>query len=237
MTRPSLPAPINAKPLHFTMLATVLCVLTSAYIAERSFYWSKLVAPLFQKSHRHSAVNLAIGPHQFSIPAGYISSARHRAGSQSSGSNHQQVSLLMTWPDMKMPGDEDAPTRFGVPVPLIKVDLENDPYRESLRSQLDPVYKRLARNAGVEAGAGLAMLRLSTQEADDRDIIVYDPATEDGFIARCIKKRITDTAVCHRTITPGAGLLIRYQFDQSLLAEWRALDLAVKVKVSRFHQM
>lgn len=233
MIRPTLPAPTNAKPLHFTMLATALCVLTSAYVADRAVYWSKMIAPLFQ-SHRQSLVSLSIGPHPFQIPAGYFRSAQHRIAADEQVPRHQQISLLMTWPDLRMPGDDDAPVRLGQPVPLIQVDLENDPHRESLRTQLDPVYKRLARGGERTAEAGLNMLTLSGRNTPNQDIIVYDPEADDGFIARCVRKRRTDKAVCHRSITPGGGLLIRYQFDQTLLPDWRQLDQAVQVKVGAF---
>ncbi|WP_420414684.1 hypothetical protein [Roseibium sp.] len=234
MVRPTLPAATNAKPLHFTMLAAALCVLTSAYVADRAVYWSGVVAPLFQ-NHRQTLVSLSIGPHPFEIPAGYFRSAQHRIAADGEVPRHQQVSLLMTWPDLKMPGDEDAPARFGEPLPLIQVNLENDPHRESLRTQLDPVYKRLARGGERTAEAGLNMLTLSGQNAKNRDIIVYDPEADDGFIARCVRKRITDKAVCHRSITPGGGLLIRYQFDQTLLPDWRRLDRAVQAKLGTFN--
>jgi len=217
------------------MLATALCVLTAAYVAERTTYWVKKSAPLFQTSHRQTPVSLSIGPHAFKIPAGYFRTAHHRVLPETDAVQHQQVSLLMTWPDLRMPGDDAAPTVMGQPRPLVQIDLENDLRRETLRTQLDPVYKRLARGGEVPAGAGLNMLRLSGSSTQGRDVIVYDPKTSDGFIARCVKKRSHDKAVCHRTMTPGGGLLIRYQFDQTLLPDWQALDLAVQHKIHSFN--
>ncbi|WP_422022728.1 hypothetical protein [Roseibium sp.] len=234
MIRPTLPAPTNAKPLHFAMLATALCVLTFAHVAERGYHWFMRAAPLFQSTPRHALVSVTMGPDHFRIPAGYFKSATHRLSAHGEADHYQQVSLLMTWPDLRMPGEDDATAQLGTPLPLIQVDLEHDPYRETLRTQLDPVYKRLARGGARPTTAGLNMLMLSARAAQNRDIIVYDPEAKDGFIARCVKKRSGAKAVCHRTVTPGGGQLIRYQFDQTLLPSWRELDAAIKEKVSGF---
>lgn len=230
--RPGLPAPTTASPRYFTVVLSTLCLMGGVFLAERAF---QAAMSLHRAGDRALILtDITIGPHAFQIPAGFIRSLRPSYDGLASTGAHRTASLLLTWPDLSMPGDPASSPRLGVPLPLIQIDLEYSPQRETLRAQLDPVYRRLAPGAQQRSPNGLNTLDLALEDTPEEDLIAYDPSAPTGFLTRCVRKRTADKSVCHRSVTPGKGLVIHYRFDQTLLPRWRALDQMIQDKVNSF---
>lgn len=214
-----------------------LCVLGTLFLIPRASHLARALAPHLDTSGTYASMDILLGPHRFRIPRGFVRSTQNSLDGLASTGTHRSASLLLTWPDLSMPGDPASAARLGVPLPLIQVDLEYSPERENLRAQLDPMFRRMAPGAQRPGAGGLNTLSLARQEAPEEDLIAYDPASETGFVTRCVRKRANDKSVCHRTITPGKGLVIHYQFDQTLLPQWRALDQTIRDKVDGFRAL
>lgn len=203
-----------------------ICLLAAAYIFERVRFWADHLHMM--GSIPAEPIQIAIGPTGFVVPPDYVISQRRNLLEQPSSSNY--VRLAMTWPGLgphtsgsSLLGDE-----------MIRIELEHNPGRESLRARLDPFYRRLARGGELSGPGGLKLLNLSRLGGKRSDMIVYDPSKQNGFIARCRQQSSTSKATCHRAVQFSSGLDLRYSFDRSLLSDWRRLDRAVLLKIDSF---
>ncbi len=222
----TLPEPIGNRSRIFTYLSVAICLLAAALIFERVRFWT---------DHLQMAGNIpaeplqiAIGPTRFAVPPEYVISRRRNLLEQSSKSNY--VQLAMTWPGLGPQSNRSS--LLGEEV--IRIELEHNPGRESLRARLDPFYRRLARGGEISGPGGLKLLNLSRLGGKRSDMIVYDPSKQNGFIARCRQQSSTSKATCHRAVQFSSGLDLRYSFDRSLLPDWRRLDRAVLLKIDSF---
>ncbi|MEP4767241.1 MAG: hypothetical protein ABJY83_05005 [Roseibium sp.] len=231
----SLPEPIKTKPHHFTLLVVTLFVLATAYLFERGSYWYRhwQTPNAFPQSQ---TVAIAVGNHNFKIPLGYIRTEHQRQAVLNQGQTLQKLGLSMTWPHLAMPGNQIFGASDSSSVEVIEADLESNLGRETLRAQLDPFYRRLARGGEFRGPAGLNILKLSASTSSDQDQIVYDPMQQNGFIARCSKKGAWAEAVCHRALPLGDGLELRYRFDRQLLPQWQTLDPAIMALIENFRR-
>lgn len=222
----TLPEPIGNRSRIFTYLSVAICLLAAAYIFERVRFWADHLQVM--GSIPAEPIQIAIGPTGFVVPPDYVISQRRNLLEQPSSSNY--VRLAMTWPGLgphtsgsSLLGDE-----------MIRIELEHNPGRESLRARLDPFYRRLARGGELSGPGGLKLLNLSRLGGKRSDMIVYDPSKQNGFIARCRQQSSTSKATCHRAVQFSSGLDLRYSFDRSLLSDWRRLDRAVLLKIDSF---
>lgn len=222
----TLPEPIGNRSRIFTYLSVAICLLAAAYIFERVRFWADHLHMM--GSIPAEPIQIAIGPTGFVVPPDYVISQRRNLLEQPSSSNY--VRLAMTWPGLgphtsgsSLLGDE-----------MIRIELEHNPGRESLRARLDPFYRRLARGGELSGPGGLKLLNLSRLGGKRSDMIVYDPSKQNGFIARCRQQSSTSKATCHRAVQFSSGLDLRYSFDRSLLSDWRRLDRAVLLKIDSF---
>lgn len=231
----SLPDPIGTKPRHFTYLALAMCVLATAFIAERASYWSRywMSGPDVEFGKRQVSVN--VGKTQLHLPLELIATPRQRHRSLSSDTVFKTLRLSMVWPALS--ASQGLYSGFGDKLgtgQTILIELESNQGRESLRARLDPFYRRLARGGEIRGPGGLRILTLSAKGSATSDLIVYDPSERNGFIARCTRKSGSGNAICHRAIALASGLELRYRFDQSLLADWQELDRSIVQKISGF---
>jgi hypothetical protein len=221
----SLPQPIGTQPRHFTWLSVAICILAAALLAAKLHDRMDMSWPsLFARSHE--AVSVSVGPASFRLPAAYIATAHQRSRSYLGNARFETLRLAMHWPDLTATSSSGDGA--------IVVELASNSGRESLRARLEPFYRRLARGGELSGPDGLRMLTLSARRSPDTDLIVFDPAVRNGFIARCRRDASSGSAVCHRAITDTAGLELRYRFDQSLLPDWRRIDRDVAAKVRGF---
>ncbi|TYC56409.1 hypothetical protein FMN50_10875 [Rhodobacterales bacterium] len=230
-----LPEPVIARPRHFTFLALSILVLGIALAVERVSYWSDYWITGRSAVGDRRPVEVTVGRTPINLPLNYIGSAIQRDSARGPSSQFQTLRLVMTWPKLSA-----APELYGEAMRLgprqnaLLVELDSNPGRESIRARLEPFYRRLARS-GEQAGPdGLRILRLSALGAAESDMIVFDPARATGFIARCLQKPGASGAVCHRALTLGSGLELRYSFDQNLLPQWRAVETGILQKIATF---
>ncbi|GAB2183132.1 hypothetical protein [Roseibium sp. LAB1] len=210
----SLPGPIRTDPRHFTWLALAMCVLGTAHVAGKIYSWSS-GWPADAGVRQDQPVRFAVGSTRFELPLNLIATGLQKRQALGADAAFETLRLNLNW---------SASTAAVGGTNPIQVELESNPGRESLRARLDPFYRRLARGGEMKGPAGLKVLRLSARGASATDLIVYDPAVQNGFIARCRKDPSSGKAGCHRAIVFASGLELRYSFDQSLLPDWRRLD-------------
>ena len=222
----TLPEPCATSPRHFTWLALALCVLGTAHIVDKIFSWTG-TSPWHAPELPSQPVTLSVGSAKFALRPHFIASSRQQRQSLEPGTVFETLRLAMTWPDLRPAKDKGSGT-------VLLIELESNQGRENLRARLDPFYRRLARGGEISGPDGLKMLRLSAQGTPLTDLVAYDPAERNGFIARCRKEPSTGAATCHRAIVYSSGLELRYRFDQSLLPEWRSLDASVTAKIADF---
>ncbi len=224
----SLPEPSGTRPHIFSYLALAICALAVVYIAERIRFWSVY----WQSDARFVALaeplDLTVGTAAFQIPQGYIVSGHWNFLQKDNRTDH--LRLAMTWPGLAPAGHLSANSSQQ----QLRVELEHNPGRESLRAHLDPFYRRLARGGELRGPDGLKILTLSARGSARTDLVVYDPSRQDGFIARCRQETSRAVPTCHRAVLLASGLDLRYQFDQTLLPDWRQLDPAVLQKTGSF---
>ncbi|MBO6511172.1 MAG: hypothetical protein JJ979_22260 [Roseibium sp.] len=234
----TLPEPVRTNPRHFTYLATTFCLLACALVAVRASYWSSHFRSESLRVEQNVPVTLSVGETRFALPVSYIVSPHQRRASLGSDNRFQSLRLAMAWPDLSassaLATTTDDKKRA---VDTIRVELESNPGRESLRARLDPFYRRLARGGEQPGPEGLKLLTLSARGAHKTDLIVYDPSQQNGFIARCLRKSLDQPALCHRAVALNQGLEVRYSFHQSLLSDWQRLDQAVIGKVEEFRAL
>jgi hypothetical protein len=206
-----------------------MCVLGTAHIAGKVYTWS-FGWPAEAGVRQDQPVRFAIGPTRFELPLNLIATAFQKRQALGSDTEFETLRLNLQWSSSATDGGD---TGWTTPAE-IQVELESNPGRESLRARLDPFYRRLARGGEKRGPAGLKVLTLSARRATATDLIVYDPAVQNGFIARCRKEPSSGTARCHRAIVFASGLELRYSFDQSLLPDWRRLDTDVVASIEGF---
>ena len=234
----SLPEPVGANPRHFTLMAIALCMLALALLVARVTHWQAHLSSDLARARTNQPVSLTVGEASFKLPIDYISSAGQRRASLASDSRFKTLKLTMAWPDLRAYTDlNEAGASLNDAKAAIRVELESNPGRESMRARLDPFYRRLARGGELTGPGGLKLLALSPYDSHNTDMIVYDPTQQNGFIARCRRNSTDEPAQCHRAVVLSRGLEVRYTFDQALLADWRQLDRAVVRKVREFRTL
>ncbi|WP_299820891.1 hypothetical protein [uncultured Roseibium sp.] len=235
----SLPAPIGGRTRGFTYLALAICVLGAAHIAGRVTFWSKAWQENEAAFAASGPVALSIGSVRFRIPPDYVVGAHGQ--SSETDSQLDILRLAMGWPGLESAGrnggrlqpdgGSDLPKVAGP----IQIELEHNPGRQSLRARMDPFYRRLARGGELAGPDGLKILNLSSRGASATELIVYDPAVQNGFIARCLKRSSMEgDTVCNRAVLLTSGLELRYRFPRDLLPDWRQLDNAILQKIDSF---
>ncbi len=226
----SLPAPTRTEPRHFTWLALAICALSSAFFAERAVYWSRYLQNDLLGQEASGPVSLSVGKTGFRVPLAAIATLGQRRKAIGADNGFDVLRLAMTWDgtgSLETGSLQASGNR-------ILIELESNPGRESLRARLDPFYRRLARGGELSGPKGLKVLTLSARKASHRDVIVYDPMVQNGFIARCLMSSASEGTTCHRAVLLSSGLEVRYRFDSSLLPDWRELDEAVVRKVDGY---
>jgi len=222
-----MPRPIAAEPRHFTWLCLAICVLAAALLGTKIQGWSQTWLPAL-RADLDRQVTVNVGPAAFRLPESYIAAAGQRHRSRLANANFERLRLTVPWRDL---GASPTPgAGLGPADGAILIELVSNPGRESLRARLDPFYRRLARGGEIAGPDGLKILALSPRGAPVTDLVAYDPAARNGFIARCRGDVSSASPYCHRAVT-GAGLDIRYRFDRTLLPDWRRIDRAVARKI------
>jgi len=227
----TLPDPVGTKTRTFTCLVLAICALGAVLIAERVNHWTNYWTIGAANALSLKNVPVFVGKSGFRLPAAYIATPSQQNRALSREGRFQTLRLLMTWPTLT-PQVE----RYGFEGKAILVELESDKGKESLRARLEPFYRRLARGGEISGPGGLKILTLSARGADTTDLIAYDPAAPDGFIARCLKETPASRAVCHRAVTLAEGLELRYRFDRTLLPQWREIESALTRKIEGLRQ-
>lgn len=225
-----LPQETNARPRVFTALTVVLGLLAFALIFEKTrLIFQNLKPTAF--SERDKLASVQIGKAKLNIPYHFIRSPYQRLWISGQKQRFGTLTLGFQWPYLT-PLEEDISSPSGN---KFLMELTETKDRESLRSRLEPFYKRLASGREKVGPAGLRLLTLSSTNDSVLHLVAYDPQRKDGFITRCYQANKTHRPICHRSVQVGPNLTVRYTFDQDILPHWQQLEKAVYQKVRSFY--
>ncbi|MBD8890293.1 hypothetical protein [Roseibium litorale] len=226
-----LPKSSGMKPVHFTILTGGIAVLTVLYICVLAARWTGAWRGEMYWTPDPNGLHMRVGGVEMVVDGGLMRTPSQRLTQTltqaTGGRSLDRLELSALWPAMTgfAANDRRSSGAFRKGSNLIEVDVLADTGQETMRDQLEPVYRRLARGPEVSGPAGLEVLTLSSPVSLMLDQIVFEPGTQSDFIARC-RTHKDKTAVCERELRSD-GLIVRYRFEKGLLANWGRLDRKV----------
>ena len=105
---------------------------------------------------------------------------------------------------------------------------------ESSAQLLDTVYIHEFTMRQTGGKAGLIGKPLKGEEGYENETVWYDPLSANPFVAKCTDRPAApDFPDCIRTVKPGHGLAITYQFNHRILQYWRTFDATLSPILGR----
>lgn len=226
-----LPHSSGMKPVHFTILTGGIALLTVLYIGVLAARWTGAWRGDMYWTSDPNALHMRVGGVEIVVDGDLMRTPSQRLTQTltqaAGGSSLETLELSALWPGMTGFAERDRRQfeGFRSGSNLIEIDIFPGRGKETMRDQLEPVYKRLARGPETPGPAGLKVLTLSSPVALMLDQVVFEPGKDADFIARC-RTPEKEPAVCERELRSGS-LGIRYRFEKGLLGNWGRLDRKV----------
>jgi hypothetical protein len=176
-----------------------------------------------------TAREIVIGNDVLSLPSNMI-----RFPAQRRDGVTTRVDLYLRYPEM---AGYSAKTRQDFNLATAKrrilfLSIEERTMSRDMSGRYEPIYSALIDEQGKPGPAGLLIYRLSSESGYSDEELVISPVESGGpaFVARCLDEKASKdmASPCERDIHFGNGLQLLYRFPRDLLADWRALDEAVR---------
>lgn len=175
-------------------------------------------------------VALSIAGEALSIPANAIRSANTRRGGAV-----ERADLILHWPTMGGYTQERTAEFNSGAASLVYATIAPRTSPVDSTARLEAVYARFFVGKAFPGPAGLIGRQLAEDSGYRGEIVFFDPAAAEPFVARCPVEWTDEMpATCIRDFDIGQGLSLLYRFDGTLLAEWQALDAAMHVLTARY---
>lgn len=226
-----LPRSSGMKPIHFTILTGAIALLTVLYIGVLAARWSGAWRGDMYWTPDLTGLHMQVGNVELLVEGNLMRTPAQRLTQTltqaTGGSRMDKLELSTLWPSMTgaAPADRRQFDGFRKGSNLIEIDILAETGQETMRDQLEPVYRRLARGQETKGPAGLKVLTLSSPVALMLDQVMFEPGEASAYIARCRTPK-GQPAVCERELRTD-GLVVRYRFERGLLANWGRLDRKV----------
>jgi hypothetical protein len=160
----------------------------------------------------------SLGGREFQIPLAWF----RNATSQSTGFS-KQIDLRLVLP---LGAD-------GGPAPIFVTLVPRSQARPS-SSLLDGVYLHQFQPEQLSGPPGLVGKPLVAADGYEGETVWYDPLSANPFVAKCLAPVAEETASrCLRTVYLGTGIAAIYDFDTSVLANWRQFDAEMTTRLSQ----
>jgi hypothetical protein len=228
--RAELPAR-NTGSARFLTMATGIILLLAAVIAGVALSVSDWFAAN-ETTADTSQYEIVIGDDVLYVPANAI---RFRAQRASSAQN--RIDLHLRWPeldgytaeaDTEFRGDRANPN-------LILLTLASRAMRLDMSGRVEPIYARFFDGQPLPAGNGLVRQALAASSGFVDEDLYYEKDSPYPYAARCIRPGLAmSEPYCLRDIHLGRGLSVTYRFHISLIADWMAIEAAVRARLHGF---
>lgn len=117
---------------------------------------------------------------------------------------------------------------------ILFVSFEPKIMSRDMSGRFEPIYKSLVVEPPAPGPAGTRLYAFSENSGYLNETLVVGPeaAGRAPYVARCLSGSAAEEALapCERDIEVGDDLSLIYRFPKSLLADWSALDAAVRRK-------
>lgn len=178
-----------------------------------------------------TVLEIVIGNNVLSVPANMIRFEKARR----TGEAHR-LDLYLKWPQMTgyTHADRDDFNHRDNLRNIIFVTVEERLMSRDMSGRLEPIYRRLLElPGGPGPAAGLRVYAFSAESGYlNESLVVGERAGQEAFVARCLTGAAASESLagCERDIHVGDHLSLTYRFPETMLANWRALDAAVRAK-------
>lgn len=120
---------------------------------------------------------------------------------------------------------------------ILFVSFEPKIMSRDMSGRFEPIYKALIVRPGVPGPAATRVYGFDPKSGYLNESLVVAPSADGAapYVARCLTGPAADESLapCERDIQIGDDLSLIYRFPKSLLADWKQLDQAVRVKAER----
>ncbi|MFD1696747.1 hypothetical protein [Roseibium aestuarii] len=234
-----LPRATGIRPFYFTALLGLLALAASLHLMLLAAQWSGLWKSDRPWDASPQVFSVDLEGYRLQVPSGLLGGTTHRLARLTGHLALSNLQITAVWPTMIGAGDvvDDPFTGAGRRQDrkkLLQIEVRVGAPRETMRDQLDSVFRKLARGRPDAGPGGLVRLRLSALDTAETDEIFFEPGRDNGFIARC-QLRQSGGGSCLRELTWGP-LTVSYRFNPSLLANWGSLERRVLTLVASLPQ-
>lgn len=221
-----LPKASGVKPRQFSYLLAMMALLALAYVGQMIFHWTGVWHAEVVWTSDSIGKSYRLGDNTFVVSEELLPDADQTIKLGFNKETPTTFDLEVIWPSMKGHRLESAQLSEAVAKGSnhlqINVGIANG--KETMRDRLKPVYRRLARGPEQAGPAGLRVLTLSGNRDSIVDQIVFEPKSSNGFIARCKQTNQKSAAICESELHLPDGIVVRYRFEQPLLANWGRVE-------------
>lgn len=208
----------------------LLCLLALATLAlSVGGRWVGARVSLAGNSESQRILSVTLGDDRLHVPENLIRFAAQRRDGPA-----ERLDLYLTWPGLEGYGPAtrasfDDPARTG---DLIFVQLGQSIMSRDMSGRLDPVYSRLTEGPTAAYGYGLTQQGLRVDAGYIGETLLTGRSADGtAYAVRCtLPKRpdLASSADCQRDIRIGRDLGLLYRFSSARLADWQAMDLALR---------
>lgn len=221
-----LPKASGVKPRQFSILLAGMALLALAYIGQMIFHWTGVWHAEIVWTSNSDGKTYRLGNNTFIVSEDLLRDADQTIKLGFAQRAPTSFNLEVVWPSMK--GHQHESVRqtdaFEKSVNRLRINVSVASVEETMRDRLKPVYRRLARGPEQAGPAGLRILTLSGNRDTSRDQVVFEPNSANGFIARCKQANQKSVSICESELQLPDGVVVRYRFEQALLANWGRLE-------------
>lgn len=172
---------------------------------------------------------IIIGKNLITAPANAIRFERSRSDGPAS-----RLDLYFRWPQLDGYSAEarDAFNNAGNGRSIVFVSIEESMMSRDMSGRFAPIYSSLIVKPGVPGPGDVTLYGFSEKSGYLNEVLAVAGGPQAPFVARCLSGAGAEESLapCERDIQVGEGLSLSYRFPKELLADWRALDAAIREK-------
>lgn len=174
-------------------------------------------------------VVITIGRDRMVIPENEIRFARQRTQGAA-----DSIDLYLSWPAMKGYTSASAQTFTNIEKSkdLIFLQISQATMSRDMSGRLEPIYRQLFEGQPEAGPDGLSLHHFKKASGYGNEVLLTSPnPNQPDYAVRCLLPDTPAAATsgdCQRDIAVGQDLSVLYRFSSARLADWRALDKAVR---------